>query len=777
MKKNTKNTYDKIPVITLRGAVIFPGSKMHFDIIRRQSILALEKAIKQDQKVFFVTQKDFTVEEPDVDEIYDVGVIANILQMTRIDSEEIKILIEIQEKAKIIDIQKTNGFFEASVEIIKNNKYKSDIFLEGLIKTAKDLFGRYCGLIKNMPEEVVMSIMNSDDPIFVVESIASNTMINIDVKQEILVSCDVVEKIELLVEELSYEFDLMLIEKDVLDKLHSKIDQSQREYYLREQMKIISQELGEDIPLEEKYKYQDKIDKLKIKDKEIKNKLLDEVDKLSRLPYNSPESSIIKTYLDTCLGLPWNKVSKDRIDIEKSKKILDKDHYGLEDVKERILEFLSVVQLKKEVNGLVLCLCGPPGVGKTSIAKSIAKTVNRKFAQISLGGVKDESDIRGHRKTYIGSMPGRIINAIKTAGVKNPLILLDEIDKMSSDFRGDPASAMLEVLDIEQNKNFVDHYLEIPFDLSNVLFIATANDKYSIPAPLLDRMEIIDITSYTENEKFNIAKNHLVSKQIKLNALSSQDVKISDQAILEIINYYTAESGVRELERKIARILRKIAKKKLDSSLDSNKKTIITDKNLIEYLGPRKFKANKLLDKNEIGIATGLAWTSVGGEVMHIEVSALSGSGKIELTGNLGDVMKESARTAISYVRSRSKDFGIDEDFYKNKDIHIHAPEGGIPKDGPSAGVTICTALVSELTKKPVKKDIAMTGEITLRGRVLPIGGLKEKTMAAYNTGVKTVFIPKENEPDLYEIDPVVRESVKFIAVDKIESILNEVLI
>lgn len=781
MKKNTKNTYEEIPVITLRGVVIYPGNKMHFDIIRRQSILALEAAMKKDKKIFFVTQKDLLTEDPEIDEIYNVGVVADIVQVTKIDSEEIKILIDVKEKAKILDIYKKDNFLKANIEIIKNNKYKTDVYLEGLIKTAKDLFGRYCSLIKNMPESVIISVIDSNDPTFVAENIASNTMMNVNVKQEILASDDITDKLVFLIQELGHELDLMFIEKDILDKLHKKIDKNQKEYYLREQMKVISEELGEELPLEEKFKYETKINNLKIKDEEIKRKLLEEVDKLPKMAYSSPEHSIIKNYLDTCLALPWNRFSKDKIDLTRAKKVLDKDHYGLEDVKERILEFLSVIKLKEEVNGLVLCLCGPPGVGKTSIVKSIAKMMNRKFAQISLGGVKDESDIRGHRKTYIGSMPGRIINSIKTAGVNNPLILLDEIDKMSSDFRGDPASAMLEVLDVEQNKAFFDHYLEIPFDLSNVLFIATANDKYSIPAPLLDRMEIIDITSYTENEKFNIAKKHLVSKQIKLNGLSQKDIKFNDKAILEIINYYTAESGVRDLERKIAKILRKVAKEKLFSDVDlektKDKKIIISDKNISNYLGPRKIKQEKLLDQDEIGIVTGLAWTSVGGEIMHIEVSALSGSGKIELTGNLGDVMKESAKTAISYVRSRAKEFGIDQDFYKNKDIHIHAPEGGIPKDGPSAGVTICTALVSELTKKPVRKDVAMTGEITLRGRVLPIGGLKEKTMAAYNTGVKVVFIPKENEPDLYEIDQIVKNSVKFVAVDKIENILDSVFV
>lgn len=776
-KENTnKDIYQDVPVITLRGIVLYPGINLQFDIVRKQSILALYEAVKKDQKVFFVTQKDFSIENPGIRDLYKIGVTASVLKVEKNEDESINISVRTENKARAIKFYKENEFFKTDIKIFENKPFKETEYLQALIKTAKDIFNRYCELVKNIPKDIVMTGLRSKNAIFVAEYISSHTLFDIEAKQQILAYNNAEKKLELLIEELNHELNLIFIERDILDKLNYQIDKNQKEYYLREQLKVISQELGEESPIDEKNKYEEKIKDLKLKDKTTEKKLLNESYKLSKLSSNSPEASVIKNYLDTCLELPWNKISKDKIDIKKAQKLLDQDHYGLNDVKERIIELLSVIKLKKEVNGLILCLCGPPGVGKTSIVKSIAKTMNREFVKISLGGVKDESDIRGHRKTYIGSMPGRIIEAMNTAGVKNPLILLDEIDKMSNDFRGDPSSAMLEVLDSEQNNSFVDHYLEVPFDLSDVLFIATANDKYSIPAPLLDRMEIIDMSSYTENEKFHIAKNHLIKKQLKVNGLTSKDVKIEDDVIFEIINYYTSEAGVRNLERKIAKVLRKVVQSKI-SDEDNLKKEIISKANLSQYLGPKKYKPERILEHDEVGIATGLAWTSVGGEVMHIEVSALEGSGKLELTGNLGDVMKESAKTAISFVRSKSRALGIEENFYKNKDIHIHVPEGAVPKDGPSAGVTICTAIVSELTNKPVRRDIAMTGEITLRGRVLPIGGLKEKTMAAYKTGIKTVYIPKENEPDLHEVDPVVKKAINFVSIDKVENILNTALV
>ena len=775
MEKNI-TIFAQIPVITLRGVVIYPNNKMQFDIIRPQSVAALQAAMKKNQKIFFVSQKNLADEQPTNDEIYDVGVIANINQIIKNDDGSIKILIETNYKCKINKLYTNKNFFEADIEIIEPIDYKQTNKLEALIKTANGLFSQYCSLINNIPDEVLLkALASTNDAIFTAEYISSNTNLSVETKQNILVENNPTKKLEILNFALAHHLEIMWIEEDILKKLYSKIDKNQREYYLREQLKLINEELGEDSPNEEKLKYKSKILSLKLEDKDAEKKLLEEAERLSKIPSSSPDASVIKTYLDTCINLPWHKKTKDKINITNAKQALDKEHYGLNNVKERIIELLAVKKLNPNVNGQILCLCGPPGVGKTSIVKSIAKTIGRKYVKFSLGGVKDESEIRGHRKTYIGAIPGRIINAINTSGVKNPLILLDEIDKMSSTFNGDPASAMLEVLDAEQNSQFTDHYVEISFDLSDVMFIATANDKYEIPAPLLDRMEIIEVTSYTETEKLNIAKKHLLTKQIKLNGLTSKDVKFNDNAFLDIINYYTAEAGVRNLERNIAKILRKIAQNKINYN-DEFKKIIISSKNIAGYLGPKKFKPDRLLENDEVGTATGLAWTSIGGEIMNIEVSVLNGSGQIELTGNLGNVMKESAKASISYVRSRAQEFSIDADFHKTKDIHIHVPEGAVPKDGPSAGVTICTALVSELTKIPVKKDVAMTGEITLRGRVLPIGGLKEKTMAAYKSGIKTVLIPKENASDLHEIDPVVKNSINFVTVTKIDEVLSTAL-
>lgn len=774
-----KSTYNKIPIITLRGVVVYPGNKMHFDIGRKKSVLALQKSMAEDQMVFLVTQKKLSSETPTGKELYNVGVVAKVSQMVKNSDDSLKVFVEVGKKAVIKTLYEDGDFLEADIEIVPIKKFRNTVYCKALVKTAKDLFGEYCRIIRKIPEEIFLNGMDLNEPVSVAEYIASSIVIDVDSKQEILVADDPVVKLEILNDALNKELDLMVIEGEILEKLQANIDKNQREYYLREQIKVISEELGDEPLADEKLKYETKIKNLKLKNKSSEEFLLEEVKKMFKIPTSSPEASVIRTHIDTCLNLPWNKLTKNKINIEKAKQILDKEHYGLEKVKERIIEFLSVKKLNPDVKGPILCFCGPPGIGKTSIAKSIAKTMGKRYAKISLGGMKDESDIRGHRKTYVGSMPGRIINAIKLANTKNPLILLDEIDKMSSDFRGDPTAAMLEVLDSEQNMAFVDNYLEIPFDLSEVVFIATANDKYSIPAPLLDRMEIIDLTSYTSNEKFNIAKHHLISKQLKLHGITTKDIKIEDKAVSEIIDYYTCEAGVRDLERNIAKICRKVVQKKIEKMEHEEKSTkiVISNKNVSDYLGPRKFKLDGILKNDEVGIVTGLAWTSVGGEVMHIEVAVLDGTGRIELTGNLGDVMKESAKAAISYVRSRSSDFGIDKDFYKNKDIHIHVPEGAVPKDGPSAGVTICTALISELTKIPVKKDVAMTGEITLRGRLLTIGGLKEKTMAAYKTGVKTVFIPKGNEPDLYDIDSVVKNKVKFVLVDKMENVLAEALV
>ncbi|MEG0457376.1 MAG: endopeptidase La, partial [Oscillospiraceae bacterium] len=607
-----------------------------------------------------------------------------------------------------------------------------------------------------------------------VETIAGNLMLTVEQKQFILEQKNYIARLEGLLEILCEENEILLLEKEINDKVKEKIDDNQREYYLREQIKVISEELGEEEDtFIEAQKYKEQILSLKLcEDSEIK--LLKECDKLSKLPYGSHEGSVIRNYLDTCISLPWNIKTKDKLDIKKASIHLNKEHYGLEIVKERILEFIAVKKLSPNKNSQIICLQGPPGVGKTSIAKSLATAIGRKYVRISLGGVRDESEIRGHRKTYVGSMPGRIIDAIKTAGVKNPLICLDEIDKMSNDFRGDPTSAMLEVLDSEQNSTFRDHYIELPFDLSEVLFITTSNDVYSIPAPLRDRMEIIELSSYTREEKFNIVKKHLLSKQLKKHGLTAKQLKIKDNGIYSIIDSYTREAGVRQAERLVATICRKTAKKIVSSECE---KLIVDEKNITEFLGTKKYKSDKLNKENQIGTVTGLAWTSVGGETMDIECSAIKGDGKIIVTGNLGDIMKESAKIAISYVRKVAEKYAIEEDFYKKYDLHIHAPEGAVPKDGPSAGVTITTAIISELAQIPVKRDTAMTGEISLKGKVMPIGGLKEKSMAAYRLGIKTIIIPEENTPDLEDIDQVVKNNINFISASKLDEVLENALI
>ena len=625
-----------------------------------------------------------------------------------------------------------------------------------------------------MPKDIVIKALSTDDPKFLGEFLAGNLNIDIEDKQRILEESNYVKRLELLAGVLESENDILNVEHDIFEKVKEQVDQNQREYYLREQLKAITDELGEGENVQEEADvYRRKIEELHL-ESEVRDKLLEETDRLSKMPPNSHESSVIRGYLDTCLALPWNKKTAEKIDLEKAKKQLDKNHYGLEKVKERILELLAVRKLAPDIKGQIICLVGPPGVGKTSIAKDIAAAMGRKYTRISLGGMKDESDIRGHRKTYIGAMPGRIMNAVKLAGSRNALILLDEIDKMGNDFRGDPASAMLEVLDPEQNFAFRDHYIEVPFDLSDILFITTANDMSTIPEPLFDRMEVIELSSYTREEKFQIAKRHLVKKEMKRHGLTAKELKITDDAIYALLDFYTREAGVRNLERIIGSLCRKAAKKIVAGGTS---KVVINGDNITDFLGVKKYKPETIQSENSVGLVNGLAWTSVGGDMLQVEVAILDGGGKIELTGNLGDVMKESARTAISYVRSCTDKYGIEHDFYKTKDIHIHVPEGAVPKDGPSAGITLCTAIVSALANIPVRREVAMTGEITLRGRVLPIGGLREKTMAAYRAGIKTVIIPQDNMPDLEEIDPVVKEALSFVPASEVETVLKAALI
>ncbi len=775
-EKITENPSVVMPMIAMRGIVLFPKVVLHFDVGRKKSIAALNDAMKKDQLVFLSAQRDIKDEDLKPGQMYDVGVVAEVRQVIKTGNDVMRILVEGKYRARLIEMVSEEPYFEARIQEypLHSLRPRKSILCDALMRTVKELFNEYCFLTPKMPKEIVVNAVGTDDPIFLGEYLTGNLNLEVEDKQAILEESSYVKRLELLASVLENENSILNVEHDIFEKVKDQVDQNQREYYLREQLKAINEELGEGENVQEEADvYRDKISAMHLDD-EVHKKLLEEADRLGKQPVGSHESDVIRSYLDTCLALPWNTETTDRIDLDKAQKLLDRDHYGLKKVKERILELLAVRKLAPDVNGQILCFVGPPGVGKTSIAKSIANTMGRKYTRISLGGMKDESDIRGHRKTYIGAMPGRIMNAVKLAGSKNALILLDEIDKMGNDFRGDPASAMLEVLDPEQNVAFRDHYIEVPFDLSKILFITTANDMSAIPEPLLDRMEVINLTTYTREEKFQIAKRHLLKKQMKRHGLTAKEFKVTDEALYAVIDYYTREAGVRNTERNIAALCRKAAKQIVGGDTE---KVVVTDKNIHDFLGVKKFKPESIQKENAVGLVNGLAWTEVGGEMMQIETAILDGSGKVELTGNLGDVMKESAHAAISFVRSCTEKYGIDHDFYKTKDIHIHVPEGAVPKDGPSAGVTICTAIVSALSGTAVRREVAMTGEMTLRGRVLAIGGLKEKTMAAYAAGIKTVIIPEDNLPDLEEIDQVVKDGVEFIPAASIETVLKAALV
>jgi len=772
-----------MPMLALRGLVIFPDTTMHFDVGREQSKLAIKAAMDKDRQIFLVSQEDVTSENPTSKNLYTVGVVATIKQLLKSDKKSIRILVEGNYKAKVVDVIKEKPFFISEIKEIKEStKYKLDFDEEkALIRLVKNVYEQYCGVLPNFPKELIFQVMAEENSRKVFSQIISNIILDFEDKQELLEINNIYKALEFLVEILQREIIILGLEQDIYNKVRVQMDKNQHAYFLREQLKIIQAELnegngdgeidGSDFSI---FSYVSRIKRIKNIDKQSKDRLIKEAEKLDRLPSSSQEASVIRTYIDTCMELPFDKFTKDTFDIKKAQKQLDKDHYGLDKVKDRILELISVRKLAPDIKGQIICLVGPPGVGKTSIASSIAKTINRKYARVSLGGVRDESEIRGHRKTYVGAMPGRIIKSIIQAKSSNPLILLDEIDKMGNDFRGDPASAMLEVLDSAQNNTFVDHYIEIPFDLSNVLFITTANTLDTIPRPLLDRMEIIEVSSYTREEKFNIAKKHLIKKQLKKHGLTLKTLSFKNDAIYEIIDGYTRESGVRKLERYIGAVCRKTAKIIVSKEAE---KVFATANNIEELISPRKYKRIEPNQENRVGVVNGLAWTSVGGEMLEIEVAIMSGTGKVKLTGSLGDVMKESAEIAISYVRTIADKYNIKPDFYKTCDIHIHAPEGAVPKDGPSAGVTMVTALVSALTGIPVRGDIAMTGEISLRGRVMPIGGLKEKSMAAYREKKKVVIIPMDNKPDLYEIDKQVAEFIKFIPVKIIDDVLEIALV
>ena len=766
-----------LPLIPLRGLAIFPYTILNFDIGRESSLKALDEAMLGDELIFLTSQKEAEIDEPTEEDFYHVGTICKVKQMIKLPGDTVRVLVEGISRGTIEEINQDKGYFEAVIDEIVYNEDEivNDMEVEALIRNVLESFEEYINIGNRVSPEILVSLEEIENPDRFVDTIASNIYLKPEQKQQILEEFDIAKRLELLYSILLEEIDILKIEKKITLRVKKQMNKVQKEYYLREQLKAIQKELGEEEDISsESQEYREKLKKIKAP-KETKAKIQKEIDKFSRISPASPDISVSRNYLDTIFSLPWNKETKDKLDIKKAKEVLDKEHYGMEKVKERILEFLAVRSLSKSLKGPIICLVGPPGVGKTSIAKSIAASLNRKFVRISLGGVRDEAEIRGHRRTYVGAIPGRIINGVKESGTKNPVFLLDEIDKMASDYKGDISSAMLEVLDPEQNKNFVDHYLEIPFDLSKILFVTTANSLSTIPGPLLDRMEIIELSGYIEEEKLNIAQKYLLVKQIEENGLKEDFVKIDDETMRDIISYYTREAGVRTLERTIGKICRKIAKKYVEDPTLTE--VVVKKEDLEEYLGKDKYTFDLAGVKPEIGMVTGLAWTAVGGVTLNVEVNVLKGKGQVVLTGQLGDVMKESAQTAISYIRSISDRFDIPDDFYQTKDIHIHIPEGATPKDGPSAGVTMATAVISALTKIPVRCDVAMTGEITLRGRVLPVGGIKEKLLAAHRAGIKKVLLPEECKAQLDEIPQNVKDQMEFVLVKHLDEVLEHALV
>ncbi len=768
-----KKQLKRLPLLPLRGLTVFPFMTLYFDVGREKSIKALEEAMINDQLIFLAAQKDASTDVPGTDDIYSIGTISKVKQLLKLQGDTIRVLVEGINRAEIKDIIQKEPFFIAEVEEREEEENYDSNEVEALKRRLVSIFEEYVKLSGKISPDTALTVAEIENISQISDIIANNIPLKVEQKQQILSEFHPLRRIEKLLQILYQETEILEIEKDINTKVRKQIDKVQKEYYLREQMKAIQNELGDrDGIAGEIEEYRSKIPEAGLPE-EVEKKVNKELDRLAKMPQGSAEGSVIRTYLDWIFDLPWNKSTEENIDLNYAEEILEQDHYGLTKVKERIVEFLAVQKLKNNMKGPILCLVGPPGVGKTSIAKSIAKALNRKYVRISLGGVKDESEIRGHRRTYVGSMPGRIIAALKQAGSNNPLILLDEIDKMSSDFRGDPASAMLEVLDSEQNFSFRDHYMEVPFNLSNALFLTTANTLETIPRPLMDRMEIISLSSYTEEEKANIAMKYLLPKQMELHGLTSKNLKINEETIRDIINYYTREAGVRNLEREIGAVCRKVAK----TIVSENKKSVTVSRNNLEkYLGVKRFRYDVANEKDEIGIATGLAWTPVGGDTLSIEVNLMQGNGKLELTGHLGDVMKESAKAAMSYIRSKCKELKIDENFYEKYDIHIHVPEGATPKDGPSAGITLATAMVSALSGIPVNRKVAMTGEITLRGRVLPIGGLKEKVLAAHRAGIEIIILPYDNKKDIEEIPENVRQTLQFVPAENMKTVLKTAL-
>ena len=773
METNLQKT---MPALALRGLTVFHNMLLHFDVGRAASIKALDESMGSGQPIFLVAQRDLAVEDPQEKDLYSVGTVCNVRQLLRLPGDNVRVMVEGLSRGRLLEMTQTEPYLAARVEELPAEQpVRRSARTEALIRQTYELFESFIELAPKMTPDILLSVLSSEDPGYIADYIAQNLPMRTSDKQAILEELRPVRRLERLCQSLRREVEILEMEQELQGKVREQLTRSQRDYVLREQMKVIQQELGEDGAGgdNELAEYRQRIAGAKLP-REVAEKLNKEVGRLEKQPFGSAEASVIRGYLDTVLELPWGKKTKERVDVAAARKVLDADHFGLDKVKERILEFLAVKQLAPQLRGQILCLVGPPGVGKTSIARSIAEATGRKYVRVSLGGVSDEAEIMGHRRTYVGSMPGRIINAVKQAGVNNPLILLDEIDKLGQNFKGDPSSALLEVLDPEQNTEFTDHYVDMPFDLSNVLFITTANDAGRIPGPLYDRMDIIELGSYTLEEKLNIATRHLIKKQLKKHGIQASQLKFTKAAVKDLIESYTREAGVRTLERSIASICRKVAKMIVsDGEFTSY---TVKPENLEELLGPRKYTRDQLSGEDTIGLVNGLAWTSVGGELLPIEVAVMEGTGKIQLTGSLGDVMKESAGAAITCIRTRAGALGISPKFYEKCDIHIHAPEGAVPKDGPSAGIAMATAITSALCGIPVRHDVAMTGEITLQGRVLPIGGLKEKSMAAYKNGIKTVLIPAENVPDLAEVDSVVKENVKFIPVKRVDTVLETAL-
>lgn len=761
----------KMPAVALRGMVILPGMVAHFDVSRAKSIKAVEEAMMDEQKIFLVAQKDVEQENPDIEDLFKIGIIAEVKQVIKLQNNIVRILVEGKERAELSAFLENPDYLLA--EIIRFDEEVDDGLpeeaKEAMLRSIQETFGKYVVVNPKMGKELQRQLSEITDLEKLMNQLANSLPVHFGEKQKILDAVSMTERYEVLMALLLKEIEIIAIKNDFQAKVKAHVDKNQKEYLLREQMKVIREELGEDNTESDADHFAEALGKIRA-DKEVKEKIKKEIDRFKNISSSSSESAVARGYIETLLELPWNKTSRDNKDLKNAEQILNADHYGLEKVKERMLEFLAVRNLTSKGESPIICLVGPPGTGKTSIARSVAKALEKKYVRISLGGVRDEAEIRGHRRTYVGAMPGRIVNGLRSAGVKNPLMLLDEIDKMSSDYKGDTASALLEVLDAEQNKKFRDHYVEIPIDLSEVLFIATANSVQDIPRPLLDRMELIEVTSYTENEKLHIAKEHLLAKQMERNGIRPEQLAITDKAMAKIVSGYTREAGVRNLERKLGEICRKAARPLYEGEKEKIK---VTEQNLEKFLGKEKYSFDKKNDTDEVGIVRGLAWTSVGGDTLEIEVNIMPGKGEFQLTGQLGDVMKESAQAGISYIRSVSEEYHIPKKFFQENDIHIHIPEGAVPKDGPSAGITMATAMLSAITKTPVRADVAMTGEITLRGRVLPIGGLKEKTLAAKNAGIKTICVPKKNEKDIDEISPEIKKGLEIVLVEQMKDVLD----